>query len=563
MRAVLRASLAVVVSATPACKVDPLYCDESHECTDPARPFCDLNGDYPASEDVPRTCIADPGADGGPDVEGSFSLAVASERLFVRQGESAAIDVTVAREDDFDEAVTVELRGLPDGVVAEPVTIEPGEAAGSLTISADADSTQGAANVDVVGTAGAVVGMAGLRLLVAGEPGTLDRSFADSGKFTLRFGDGDTFGGGLLMQDDGGVIVVGAVFGQAPSLQGFALRLDGGGAIDDSFGLHGVASPEVKRAPLHDTVMSTRDGRLVVGGVVVQDDASRLSLFAYTPDGDVDPGFGNSGTAPMDPTMPGGTTGVVRIFELDDGALLSVASAADETGFSALHVARHDADGTLDENYRINTPSQEPATAILDRDGRLVVAGQIVLGTTPVPSFIARYLPDGSPDISFGTDGVVQVSNLSTSFQEVAGLVELEGGRLLAIGFAYTAAGTVLTIARYNASGVPDLTFGDGGTIVTSVEFETWARVALVDTEGRVIVAGRSSADVPALVRILPDGSLDSSFGDSGMATVDFGIAGGGATQANGLGVDADGRFVISGALGDAETSLGVARIWP
>ncbi|HKE13584.1 MAG TPA: DPP IV N-terminal domain-containing protein [Kofleriaceae bacterium] len=48
-----------------ACTADPLYCDEDTRCTDPDRPFCDLNGDYPASEGVGRTCIPDPHADAG------------------------------------------------------------------------------------------------------------------------------------------------------------------------------------------------------------------------------------------------------------------------------------------------------------------------------------------------------------------------------------------------------------------------------------------------------------------------------------------------------------------
>jgi Tol biopolymer transport system component len=44
-----------------ACTVtDPLYCDEQDQCTDPGRPFCDLEGEYPASEGVGRTCIPDP-----------------------------------------------------------------------------------------------------------------------------------------------------------------------------------------------------------------------------------------------------------------------------------------------------------------------------------------------------------------------------------------------------------------------------------------------------------------------------------------------------------------------
>lgn len=43
------------------CKVtDPLFCDEGHPCTDPARPFCDVAGTYPASEGIGKTCIPDP-----------------------------------------------------------------------------------------------------------------------------------------------------------------------------------------------------------------------------------------------------------------------------------------------------------------------------------------------------------------------------------------------------------------------------------------------------------------------------------------------------------------------
>jgi hypothetical protein len=51
-------------------KVDPLYCDERTPCTDADRPFCDLDGVYPASEGIARTCIPAPGgadADAGAD----------------------------------------------------------------------------------------------------------------------------------------------------------------------------------------------------------------------------------------------------------------------------------------------------------------------------------------------------------------------------------------------------------------------------------------------------------------------------------------------------------------
>jgi hypothetical protein len=60
--------LAVAIVMCAAClKKDPLYCDENTPCTDPARPFCDLEGQYAASEGIKRTCIPDPFPDGGLD----------------------------------------------------------------------------------------------------------------------------------------------------------------------------------------------------------------------------------------------------------------------------------------------------------------------------------------------------------------------------------------------------------------------------------------------------------------------------------------------------------------
>ena len=69
------ATLVATTAALVACKVeDPLYCDAENGCRDPARPFCDTKGEYPASEGVARTCIPDPsdvGADGDAGGNGS------------------------------------------------------------------------------------------------------------------------------------------------------------------------------------------------------------------------------------------------------------------------------------------------------------------------------------------------------------------------------------------------------------------------------------------------------------------------------------------------------------
>lgn len=50
---------------------DPLFCDDTHPCTDPERPYCDRFGAYEASDHIGNTCIASPFDAGVPDAAGS------------------------------------------------------------------------------------------------------------------------------------------------------------------------------------------------------------------------------------------------------------------------------------------------------------------------------------------------------------------------------------------------------------------------------------------------------------------------------------------------------------
>jgi len=78
-----RIGLVVALVALGACtKKDPLFCDGSHACTDPARPFCDVNGEFAASDGIKNTCIAAPydaGVDAAPACQASTSVCTAGE----------------------------------------------------------------------------------------------------------------------------------------------------------------------------------------------------------------------------------------------------------------------------------------------------------------------------------------------------------------------------------------------------------------------------------------------------------------------------------------------------
>ncbi|HKE20656.1 MAG TPA: hypothetical protein VKB80_37535 [Kofleriaceae bacterium] len=87
-----RSTLLPVLLSFAACtKYDPLYCDESMSCSDPARPFCDLAGEYPASDGVARTCIPSPFDAGAPDGGGAAADASAGKQDAAAGGDAATV----------------------------------------------------------------------------------------------------------------------------------------------------------------------------------------------------------------------------------------------------------------------------------------------------------------------------------------------------------------------------------------------------------------------------------------------------------------------------------------
>jgi uncharacterized delta-60 repeat protein len=111
-------------------------------------------------------------------------------------------------------------------------------------------------------------------------------------------------------------------------------------------------------------------------------------------------------------------------------------------------------------------------------------------------------------------------------------------------------------LARYNADGSLDNTFGNGGKVVTTFFGRTDTATALaLQPDGKIVVSGSatfSGGDGTsgairrfALARYnVVDGSLDASFGDQGKVTTHFG----GDSMATCLALQPDGKLVVSGS---------------
>jgi uncharacterized delta-60 repeat protein len=132
---------------------------------------------------------------------------------------------------------------------------------------------------------------------------------------------------------------------------------------------------------------------------------------------------------------------------------------------------------------------------------------------------------------------------------EAVGLVIQPDGRILACGVAARDGQNDFAVARYNADGNLDPTFGVGGKVVTDFFGTGDAAWALaLQPDDRVLLVGvvfRSGGNADfGIARYNPDGSLDMSFDTDGKVTTDFfGINDG----ARAIVLQPDGRIVVAG----------------
>lgn len=149
-----------------------------------------------------------------------------------------------------------------------------------------------------------------------------------------------------------------------------------------------------------------------------------------------------------------------------------------------------------------------PDAMVLDPTGRMIVVGTTSTPIGDAELVIARYLPDGSLDTSFGTGGIVKSSAGSPH------AVALDSaGRIVVAGQRDGPSGTDVLVARFLTNGAPDASFGGGsGIVITDFtgNFDSAEAVA-VDGSGRIVIGGGTPHVLVA--RYLENGDLDTSFG--------------------------------------------------
>ena len=194
---------------------------------------------------------------------------------------------------------------------------------------------------------------------------------------------------------------------------------------------------------------------------------------------------------------------------------------------------------------------------IQQSDGKIVVAGAARASGV---MYVARYNADGSPDSSFHSSGFTTIP-LSNGPGAAYALLQQPDGKLVITGSGQNnrAGDNDIVVVRMNADGSLDTTFATTGIAsVTGGGLDEFGAAIIRQSDGKLLVAGTSNTNRNydyEFVRFNVDGTIDNTFGSSGKLYVDVG---GFDDQANAMVQQADGAIV---ATGYSRTSSGQTNI--
>jgi uncharacterized delta-60 repeat protein len=261
-------------------------------------------------------------------------------------------------------------------------------------------------------------------------------------------------------------------------------------------------------------------------------------------DGKLDPSFGGDGRVTLD--VGSGHFEFPTDLAIDPQGRIVITGWLIGPGSSGF-VARLLPDGTPDPDFNNGLPeivhpqgssSYVFQSVAIDAEGRIVLAG----------SEVVRLLPDGQPDPLFSGDGRATL-DYDSGMSAVAVTLD-DQGRIVVAGSSGPTP-SEFAAARLLANGSPDPTFAGGGIANPHVPWDVaGADAVAVDGAGRIVLAGRVSDQYTSsaweAIRLVSDGSVDQSFGAGGRFELP---RQGQGDNLKDMTLDRDGRIVLAGSL--------------
>ena len=292
------------------------------------------------------------------------------------------------------------------------------------------------------------------------------------------------------------------------------------------------------------------DGKIVYGGTATSISGDfAIAMMRFDECGILDPSFGTNGI--LRHTF--NVRNVGKAFALQsDGKIVCVGVEAPSNAGSQqrANVSRFNSDGTPDTTFNVtgshsifNAAGSFDSVHIMN-DGRILCFGRFGSG---LGSAIARFMPDGSLDTSFNTDGLAFFNTPFGFFLDVKGHL-LPDGKMIVTSYTstQTSSDRRLLAARFLPSGELDTTYGNNGVYYDAAIAVTGffkPLTSVIDSNGNLLMSKNFDNTSFDILRLTPSGTLDSTFGTGGLVHY---VSGGDTT---GMQLFADGKILVRGSI--------------
>ena len=386
--------------------------------------------------------------------------------------------------------------------------------------------------------------------------GDLDPSFGAGGIVITTLTSGEDRAQAAALQPDGKIVAVGGYFPTSNTSDFAVVRYLPSGLLDPSFGTGGFVHTDIPFSGEAASVVIQPDGKIVALGSTYDGVQYDMVMVRYDTFGALDPTFGSGGIVVSN--LGPGAGFAWKLLRQPDGKLITTGEYRPTNGSSQdWALARFNDDGTPDTSFGmggevftdLGTGYDPGKSAVLQPDGRIVMLGGRLFTLA-----LARYETDGTLDATFGTGGIL-VTPVTGTYPAAVALQP--DGKIVAAGEASTGGDYFFAVLRANANGTMDSSFGTSGVVNTDVgPANDYAFDVAIAPTGKILVTGQIETGAFftsdfGVVRYLSDGTLDAGFGTGGITRTPFGFLS--YASPNEMLLQADGRIVLVGS----KTSFG------
>jgi uncharacterized delta-60 repeat protein len=371
--------------------------------------------------------------------------------------------------------------------------------------------------------------------------GALDNSFGAEGKTVVPFRH-TSEALDVAVDSQSRPVLAGFTYNPGGDQDFAVTRLKNDGNVDGSFGINGKSIGDISSGSndiAYAVALQPDDKILAAGSTDTAGQRRFATARLLDPSGNFDGAFGAGGRRV---TSFGGLEGATDMQLQPDGSIV-LAGTTDVNGSRDFAVARLKTDGTLDSQFGdggksiggFGPGSRDSGNAVaLQPDGKILVAGSTDVNGDDDFAVERLSVPSGNFDPSFG-DGGKAVVNFRVGQSEAANEMALQpDGKIVLVGVSNHS----IAVARLLPDGKVDPSFGTNGRSIIDLptDFEAATSVAIQPEGGIVVgaVALGTSSSAPAdftVIRLLgAAGGGGGSGGDPGGLNNGGGNPGGSGT---------------------------------